>query len=165
MILSRQDIATCATKLKDTKRMSINLLNVALLTRDWSVCDLSNRSRFSLLCCWSSLCLNLASLSCCAGSWNDKLYVRECHRHAGTTNILPKFARRMQDGYKVKLYICHSEVYSALYNAVRVTRYRFNWQSIVVNSKNVIKVLKDSAGTFDFSSLHRRLTFRIAAIL
>lgn len=50
----------------------MDLLNVALLTRDWSVCDLSNRSRFSLLCCWSSLCLNLASLSCCAGSWNGK---------------------------------------------------------------------------------------------
>ena len=45
---------------------------MALLARDWSVCDLSNRSRFSLLCCWSSLCLNLASLSCCAGSWNSK---------------------------------------------------------------------------------------------
>lgn len=41
---------------------------MALLARDWSVCDLSNRNRFSLLCCWSNLCLNLASLSCCAGS-------------------------------------------------------------------------------------------------
>lgn len=50
----------------------IDLLSVALLARDWSVCDLSNRNRFSLLCCWSNLCLNLASLSCCAGSWNSK---------------------------------------------------------------------------------------------
>lgn len=67
---------SCSTISKDweirDREMLMYLLNVALLTRDWSVCDLSNRRRFSLLCCWSSLCLNLASLSCCAGSWNGK---------------------------------------------------------------------------------------------